>query len=81
MAAASGRTMYLGEGAAKDERDRQFAALKGNTRGPVPDRYADADVQRGIYGMDCMGVADEEFDRLYNETPENYMICRIDAKL
>lgn len=64
MAAASGRAMHLGEGAAKEERDRQFAALK-EKGGSVPDKWADADVQKTIYGFDCMQVAREKFDELF----------------
>jgi len=65
LAAESGRTLHLGEGAAKEERDRLFrdAAEKG---GKVPDRWADKDVQRMIYGHDCMKVAEEVFDELFN---------------
>ncbi|KAH9825408.1 3-hydroxybenzoate 6-hydroxylase 1 [Teratosphaeria destructans] len=64
LAAASGRVMHLGEGAAKEERDRQFAALK-NGKGPVPDKWADADVQKMIYGQDVMKITQEDFDRIY----------------
>ena len=67
LAAASGRALHLGEGAAKEERDRLFAASKKGD-GPVPDKWADADVQKMIYGHDCMKVAEdvfqENFDRL-----------------
>lgn len=66
MAAASGRAMHLGEGAAKEERDRQFAALKLG-KGPMPDKWADADVQKGIYGFDCITVTQESFDELYGQ--------------
>jgi len=65
LAAASGRAMHLGDGAAKEERDRQFAALKNGGKGPVPDKWADADVQKIIYGTDIMKVADDEFDKMY----------------
>ncbi|KIX03331.1 uncharacterized protein Z518_06883 [Rhinocladiella mackenziei CBS 650.93] len=58
LAAASGRALHLGEGPAKEERDKQFAALKQG-KGPVPDKWADADVQRMVYGFDCMKVAEE----------------------
>ncbi|KAL2408428.1 FAD-dependent monooxygenase OpS4 [Exophiala dermatitidis] len=58
MAAANGREMHLGEGEAKKERDRQFAALKAG-KGPVPDKWADADVQKLIYGIDVMKDAEE----------------------
>ena len=58
LAAASGRALHLGEGKAKEERDKQFAALKAG-KGPVPDKWADADVQKKIYGHDCAQVAEE----------------------
>lgn len=64
MAAASGRALHLGEGAAREERDRRFAALKAGM-GAVPDKWADADVQRQIYGHDCMKVAQDSFQKLY----------------
>ena len=60
MAAASGRAMHLGEGKEKEERDSQFAQIKANGgKGSVPDKWADADVQRMIYGFDCQSVANE----------------------
>ncbi|KAJ9352121.1 hypothetical protein DTO027B9_6053 [Paecilomyces variotii] len=65
MAAASGRALHLGDGAAKEERDKQFAALKGG-KGPVPDKWADADVQRLIYGFDCAQVTRDSFDEIFN---------------
>jgi salicylate hydroxylase len=64
LAAASGRALHLGEGKAKEERDAQFEALKSG-KGTVPDKWADADVQKNIYGHDCVKVADEEFDKLF----------------
>jgi len=64
LAAASGRALHLGEGAAKEERDRQFAALK-EKKGSVPDKWADADVQKTIYGFDCMQVAEDIFDESF----------------
>lgn len=66
MAAASGRALHLGDGAAKEERDRQFAALKAQGgKGPVPDKWADADVQREIYGFDCTKVTEDKFDEYF----------------
>ncbi|KAF8151611.1 hypothetical protein B0H34DRAFT_728324 [Crassisporium funariophilum] len=56
--------MHLGEGEAKAERDRQSAALKEN-KGTVPDKWADADVQKMIYGHDCMQVAQDIFDECF----------------
>ncbi|EME39718.1 monooxygenase-like protein [Dothistroma septosporum NZE10] len=64
LAAASGRALHLGDGKAKEERDQQFAALKEG-KGPVPDKWADADVQKIIYGTDVMAVADEQFGEIY----------------
>ncbi|KAH8699018.1 putative monooxygenase [Talaromyces proteolyticus] len=65
LAAASGRTLHLGDGAAKEERDKQFAALKqGN--GKVPDKWADADVQKNIYGFDCTKVTEDSFDEIFS---------------
>jgi salicylate hydroxylase len=66
MAAASGRALHLGDGAAKEERDRQFAALRAG-KGPVPDKWADADVQREIYGFDCTKVAEENFEEYFQQ--------------
>ncbi|KAK5173666.1 uncharacterized protein LTR77_002347 [Saxophila tyrrhenica] len=65
LAAAAGRSMHLGEGADKEERDRQFAALKGGKGGPVPDRWADAEVQKMVYGQDIMKIAGEDFEGLF----------------
>ena len=64
LAAASGRALHLGEGAAREERDRQFAAMKAGGKA-VPDKWADADVQKMIYGHDCMKVAQDSFDELF----------------
>jgi salicylate hydroxylase len=66
LAAASGRAMHLGEGQAKEERDRAFAALKSG-KGPVPDKWADADVQRLIYGFDCVKVAEDIFQETFEK--------------
>ena len=66
LAAASGRDLHLGEGAAKEERDKMFAASKKGG-GPVPDKWADADVQKKIYGHDCMRVAEDTFDESFDK--------------
>ncbi|KAM0722020.1 hypothetical protein Q7P37_002946 [Cladosporium fusiforme] len=65
LAAASGRSLHLGEGAAKEERDRQFAALKEKKGGAVPDKWADAEVQKNTYGEDVMKTAGERFEELF----------------
>ena len=59
--------MHLGEGQAKEERDRAFAALKSG-KGPVPDKWADPDVQKMVYGFDCMKVAEETFRNAFAKT-------------
>ncbi|KAI1153984.1 FAD/NAD(P)-binding domain-containing protein [Nemania diffusa] len=65
MAAFSGRTLHLGEGKAKEERDRQFAEsrTKGNA---VPDKWVSPDVQKMIYSHDCVAEAQEKFAELYS---------------
>lgn len=69
LAAASGRAMHLGEGKEKEERDRQFAALRaGGGKGAVPDKWADADVQRMIYGFDCMQEAETRAEEAFRKS-------------
>jgi salicylate hydroxylase len=58
LAAENGRQMHLGSGKAKEERDKIFAALKAG-KGPVPDKWADADVQKMIYGVDIVAEAEK----------------------
>ncbi|KAJ9134549.1 FAD/NAD(P)-binding domain-containing protein [Coniochaeta hoffmannii] len=63
LASYSGRILHLGEGKAKEERDREFAQ-NGKT-GSVPDKWASPDVQKMIYSYDCMKEAETKFDELY----------------
>ncbi|KAF1809761.1 putative monooxygenase [Eremomyces bilateralis CBS 781.70] len=68
IAAASGRALHLGSGAAKEERDKQFAALKAaGGKGPVPDKWADPEVQKEIYGHDCTKEAETAFQEQFNK--------------
>ncbi|KAK1826761.1 FAD/NAD(P)-binding domain-containing protein [Podospora conica] len=63
LAAHSGRVLHLGEGQAKEERDRLF---RDNGRGgSVPDKWASPDVQQMIYSYDCVKDAEERFEELY----------------
>ncbi|KID83947.1 Monooxygenase, FAD-binding protein [Metarhizium guizhouense ARSEF 977] len=63
-AAESGRILHLGQGKAKEERDRRFA--DANVGGHhVPDKWASSDVQEYIYSHDCMQEAADQFSRLY----------------
>ncbi|KAK0636931.1 hypothetical protein B0T17DRAFT_520283 [Bombardia bombarda] len=63
MASFSGRTLHLGEGKAKEERDRQFR--DNGKSGSVPDKWASPDVQKMIYSNDCMKEAEQRFDELF----------------
>ncbi|KAH6659483.1 hypothetical protein BKA67DRAFT_652712 [Truncatella angustata] len=64
LAALNGKTMHLGEGKAREERDRMFAEAREKGK-PVPDKWASPDVQEMIYSHDCMANAGEKFDELY----------------
>ncbi|KAI5868523.1 FAD/NAD(P)-binding domain-containing protein [Durotheca rogersii] len=64
LAASSARTLHLGEGKAREERDRQFAAAK-QKGAPIPDKWASPEVQHMIYTYDCVKDAQERFDGLY----------------
>ncbi|KAK3323430.1 hypothetical protein B0T19DRAFT_204128 [Cercophora scortea] len=63
MASESGRGLHLGEGKAKEERDRQFRE-SGKT-GSVPDRWASPDVQKMIYSFDTVQDARDKFDEVF----------------
>ncbi|KAH6996305.1 hypothetical protein BKA56DRAFT_510562 [Ilyonectria sp. MPI-CAGE-AT-0026] len=63
MAFLSGRTLHLGEGKAKEERDRMFQEHK--TSGSVPDKWTSPDVQNMIYSNDCVEKVKAEFETLY----------------
>lgn len=65
MAFHSGRALHLGEGAAREERDRQFAAHRADGKKAIPDKWASPDVQKMIYSYDCVAETHEDFDRLY----------------
>ncbi|KAF6843938.1 3-hydroxybenzoate 6-hydroxylase 1 [Colletotrichum musicola] len=63
MAFLSGKQLHLGEGKAKEERDRMFAQHK--SAGAVPDKWASPDVQKMIYSNDCVANIQRDFDELY----------------
>jgi salicylate hydroxylase len=65
LAAQSGRALHLGEGKAKEERDKAFAAVKEG--GKVPDKWADADIQKMIYTFDPARETEERFDEYFKE--------------
>ena len=68
LAAASARGLHLGDDneEARKKRDVEFAALKQG-RGPVPDKWADAEVQKMIYNFDCDKEAIAAFDRAFEK--------------
>lgn len=64
LAAFSGRTLHLGDSKAKEERDKLFAASK-TSGANVPDKWASPEVQKMIYSHDCMKLAGDLFEGLY----------------
>lgn len=70
MAAYSGRQLHLGEGQAKEERDRQFREHKQG-KGAIPDKWASPDVQKMIYEHDCVRDAAERFDEIFGSLGTN----------
>ncbi|KAF3767661.1 FAD/NAD(P)-binding domain-containing protein [Cryphonectria parasitica EP155] len=64
MAAYSGRQLHLGEGKAREERDRQFREHR-ESKGAIPDKWASPDVQKMIYEHDCVKDAAERFDQIF----------------
>lgn len=70
LAAQSGRNLHLGEGKAKEERDAAFkAAGKG---GRVPDKWADKDIQKMIYGFDAWEETERSFDEIFDGLSANF---------
>lgn len=67
MAAYSGQQLHLGEGKAKEERDRQFREYASGNKCSIPDKWASPDVQKMIYEHDCVRDAAENFERLFWE--------------
>ena len=65
MAYTSGLALHLGEGKAREERDRMFEEARKKKGGPVPDKWASPDVQDMIYSYDCVRDASEKFDELF----------------
>ena len=66
LAAASARGLHLGDdnAEAKKKRDAEFAAVKDG-KGPVPDKWADAEVQKMIYSFDCDKETIAAFDKAF----------------
>lgn len=70
MAAYSGRQLHLGEGAAREERDRQFREHR-EKKGAIPDKWASPDVQKMIYEYDCVRDAADRFDGIFESLGAN----------
>ncbi len=65
-AAASARELHLAEGKEKEERDRVFEeARKKGGKSRVPDKWADSEVQKVVYGVDVWKDAEGAFAELY----------------
>ncbi|KAK7743266.1 hypothetical protein SLS53_004351 [Cytospora paraplurivora] len=66
MAAANGKEMQLGDGAAAAERDAAFKAFReSGGQGKVPDKTADKRVLSFIYAWDATKEAEEQYDSIY----------------
>jgi salicylate hydroxylase len=65
MAAANGKEMQLGDGAAAAERDAAFKAFRESGQGKVPDKSADKGVLSFIYEWDASKETASQFDRIY----------------
>ena len=63
LAAITGVQLRLGEGAAKEERNKMLASLK-DKKGESPDKWADQNTQKMTYGHDCMQVTNEELNKM-----------------
>ena len=70
MAYTSGLALHLGEGKAREERDRMFEEARKKKGGPVPDKWASPDVQDMIYSYDCVRDAQEKFDEPFASLDE-----------
>lgn len=75
LTAIAGHSMYLGEGAEEKARDRQFEALGKAGDDPVPDRWADAEIQRMVYGTHCAHIAREKFDARFGQRYVGRFLC------
>lgn len=64
MAAANGKEMQLGDGAAAEERDAAFKAFRESGEGKVPDKAADKGVLSFIYGWDASKETEAQYDSI-----------------
>jgi salicylate hydroxylase len=66
MAYLSSLSLHLGEGKAREERDRMFR--ERGKDGSVPDKWASPDVQKMIYTNDCVANIRRDFQQLFVES-------------
>ncbi|TLD08190.1 uncharacterized protein PgNI_06722 [Pyricularia grisea] len=64
LAAMAVRVLHLGEGKAKEERDRQLAEARAKGETSVVDKWASPEVQKMAYSHDCVQHAIENYDSL-----------------
>lgn len=67
MAAANGKEMQLGDGAAAKERDEAFKAFRESGEGKVPDKAADKGVLSFIYGWDASAETAAQYDEIFKK--------------
>lgn len=65
MAAANGKDMQLGDGAAAAERDAAFKKFRESGEGKVPDKAADKGVLSFIYGWDASKETREQYEAIF----------------
>ncbi|WRT64447.1 uncharacterized protein IL334_001379 [Kwoniella shivajii] len=65
-AAANGKGLHLGSGAAQEARDAAFKAAK-KAGGENPDKAIDQIVQRTLYAHDCAQEAEDRYDALFSQ--------------
>ncbi|KAF7946044.1 uncharacterized protein EAE97_005082 [Botrytis byssoidea] len=70
-AAPSARSRHLGEGKLKEERDGLFRDLREGRGKRVPDKWADREVRKMVYGVDCVGIARKRFAEFWGEVEED----------
>ena len=61
LAHITGVQLRLGEGAAREERDKMLADI-GNKTSESPDKWTDRNTQNMIFGHDCVQAANAEID-------------------
>lgn len=66
LASESARTLHLGAGKAKDERDQQFEAAR-SSGAPLPDKWASPEIQKMVFEYDYIKDAHDKLSGLFLE--------------